>query len=755
MQAVVAILTTNASEDICTRSEILYGVSLPSQSLDRPETDPGSYLKRGADRRNLLLDTKLVKEGMKLVPKHFRSMFIEWPLPAASIGCDRIHSVGKAVVPWRRWIVDAWLFGTLLLLAFALHPNNLNADEPVATSFEQFLDAAAASVAEAVRRDTLEPETLPAPVAVSDSMSLPPDGATTTNDRDADTRTEVESPWWENAAFSPLLQTPEQVAFDLPTVLTDTLETSPRISAVSRRTSIAYEKIVQQDAVFDPTLLLEGGYDRVNDPVGSTLTTGGPDRLIQNGLTASAGFRKLTRRGTVVDLSQELGTLDSNSLFFEPNPQGNSKISLSITQPLLATSGEVYNTRLVTQASIDSRIAWQEMRSEVENHIVETFNAFWRLYERRCHLVQQRSLIERGEQIARLVDARADLDSGPLQRIKVQRRLATDRDRLIEIEAELKRLQVVLRTLVGSPALAALNQSVELIPLANPDLPNEHIVLEDAIVRGLEYRPDVQAATQELAAAGLSINVTRNELKPQLDAVFDAYLSGLRGDNRFFQAFGDQFTEGPGLTAMLQYSLPYGRRAARSRVREAQHRYQQRSEELKQSLLAARREIETALIQANANFRLRDSKAITLEAALREEEIATRRWEVLAGDGGPTALVLEDLLETQKRRTEAEQLLVTCQVASIISMIELQKAMGTLLKTEGIEPIRPNHTSRIELLQTEPVELGQMMPLTRIAEMKLQRADEPIGESLVSDSGMIEWDATSTIDDVNTSESME
>ncbi|WP_233214591.1 TolC family protein [Rhodopirellula bahusiensis] len=617
-----------------------------------------------------------------------------------------------------------------------MHPPILRAEE---TSFQQFLDNAARNMAEANRRDSLQPETplatesTPLSSSSTDTLALPPEPTEVT------TAVDTIAPWWESIAFSGLLQTPEQVSFDLPTVLTDTLETSPRISSVSRRTSIAYEKIVQQNAVFDPTLLLEGGYGRVNDPVGSTLTTGGPDRLIQNSVIASGGFRKLTRRGAVVDVTQELGTLDSNSLFFEPNPQGNSRVSLSITQPLLATSGEVYNTRLVTQASIDSRIAWQEMRSEVEAHLVDTFQAFWRLYERRCHLVQQRGLIERGEQIARIVDGRADLDSGPLQRIKVQRRLANDRDRQIEIEAELRRLQVRLRTLVGSPELAALNQSVELIPLANPEIPNEAIDLQDAIVRGLENRPDIQAATQELAAAGLGISVTRNELKPRLDAVFDAYLSGLRGDNRFFQAFGDQFTEGPGLTATLQYSLPYGRRAARSRVREARYRYQQRSEELRQSLLTARREIETALIQAFANFQLRESKAITLQAAIREEQIATRRWELLAGDGGPTALVLEDLLETQKRRTESEQLFVSAQVASVISLIELQKAMGTLLKTEGIEPVRPDNTSQIELLQTNPADSNA----SRITAHQSDWNSQVVGESLIGELGMIELDDSS------------
>ncbi len=640
------------------------------------------------------------------------------------------------------------MLATCGLISCGMHSQGLRAEE---TSFQQFLDNAARNMAEANRRDSLQPETPPAahstPLASStnDTLALPPEPTEVT------TAVDTIAPWWESIAYSGLLQTPEQVSFDLPTVLTDTLETSPRISSVSRRTSIAYEKIVQQNAVFDPTLLLEGGYGRVNDPVGSTLTTGGPDRLIQNSVIASGGFRKLTRRGAVVDLTQELGTLDSNSLFFEPNPQGNSRVSLSITQPLLATSGEVYNTRLVTQASIDSRIAWQEMRSEVEAHLVDTFQAFWRLYERRCHLVQQRSLIERGEQIARIVDGRADLDSGPLQRIKVQRRLATDRDRQIEIEAELQRLQVRLRTLVGSPELTALNQSVEMIPLANPAIPKDDIDLKDAIVRGLEYRPDIQAATQELAAAGLGINVTRNELKPQLDAVFDAYLSGLRGNNRFFQAFGDQFTEGPGLTATLQYSLPYGRRAARSRVREARYRYQQRSEELRQSLLVARREIETALIQANANFQLRESKAITLQAAIREEEIAMRRWELLAGDGGPTALVLEDLLETQKRRTESEQLFVTAQVSSIISLIELQKAMGTLLMTEGVEPSRCGDTSEIDILQIEPVEIDQLHAPAQTN----QWSPQVVGESLIGEVGLIEFEDSSAGGAASTLERME
>ncbi|SMP69614.1 Outer membrane protein TolC [Neorhodopirellula lusitana] len=544
-------------------------------------------------------------------------------------------------------------------------------------------------------------------------------------------------PWWEPRASEYLLNSPNFMQVDVPTLLTDTLESSPRISAISRRTSIAYEKIVQQQAAFDPTILLETGVGRVNDPVGSTLTTGGPPRLIQDSFTSSAGVRKITQLGTIVDLNQEIGTLSSNSQFFDPAHQGNSRLSLSITQPLMATSGRVYNTRLVTQASIESNVAWQQLRLDLESHLIDTLNTFWRLYERRAQLVQQRALIARGERIGKLVAARASYDSGPLQQIKVTRRLASDRDRLLELEAEVERLQVQLKSLVGSPSLMSMDQRIELIPLGDPNLPVETFEVRDCIVRGLEHRADIKAATRQLAASGLEVNVTKNELMPRLNAVIDAYLSGLNGSNAIGESFVDQFSEGgPGITAALTYNLPWGRRAAKSRYREARYRYQQRSEELRMSLLEARREIESSVIRVRAGAALRASKAATLLASRREEAIATRRWETLAGDGGPTALVLEDLLETQKRHTDAEQAYVTAQVNYMMELVTLQQAMGTFLIREGIEPTRVNCTSEVQILATTPGNLSDY-PLENWSEPSANQHEADWNEKSVSGESLI------------------
>ena len=142
--------------------------------------------------------------------------------------------------------------------------------------------------------------------AQDDELRLPPDRVSVQG-------TESPIDWWHGEVTQTVLDTPRWVTFDLETVLLDTLGNSPRISSVSRRTSVVMEKIIQQDAAFDSAVLFESNLGRTNDPVGNSLITGGPPRLIEESLTTRAGIQKTGRRGTTIDLSQELGLLNSNS----------------------------------------------------------------------------------------------------------------------------------------------------------------------------------------------------------------------------------------------------------------------------------------------------------------------------------------------------------------------------------------------------------------------------------------------------------
>ncbi|MFK8113886.1 MAG: TolC family protein [Rubripirellula sp.] len=495
--------------------------------------------------------------------------------------------------------------------------------------------------------------------------------------------------WWQPAVTESVLEAPNWVTFNLETILQDTLENSPLIQGVSRRTSVALEKIVQQDAAFDPNLMFESRAGRKNDPVGSTLTTGGPPRLVEESLTLRGGIERVSRRGTKVGLSQEVGLLNSNSTFFDPRDQANSRLSLSLTQPLLSRSGQVYNERLLTQARIDSRVSWQEMRGDVEGRLADVIKSYWQLYEARCHLLQQEELLKRGHRIESIVMARQGFDAGRIELAKARQRIARRTDTRLQFQAEVQRQQARLASLIGSDVLISAGGTLELIPLEAPVFPHIQIDLRDAVTQGIESRPEVRAAVTSLESAALSIRITRAELMPQLTGVVDAYLAGLTGNYDTIDSFTDQFTRGgPGISAALRYDLPQGRRAAKSRHREAYHRYQQRSEEMRESIQVTKVQIETALINVNTAMAAQTTKQHLLETALDEEAILTRRWELMAGDGVNVGTVLETLLDAQQRRTDAEREWVSSQTYYLASLVELQRAMGTLLVRTGIGPVQ-------------------------------------------------------------------
>ena len=505
--------------------------------------------------------------------------------------------------------------------------------------------------------------------------------------------------WWDLKAVESVLDQPTWVSFGLDTVLLDTIDNSPRIKILSSQASVAIERIVQQDAVFDASVLFDSRANRNNDPVGNTLTTGGPPRLIEEGLTTTGGVQRTTRRGGVWDISQELGLANSNSTFFLPLQQGNSRLSLSLNQPLMSRSGQFYNERLLAQARVDSRVSWQDMRAEVEGRISEVVVAYWRLYELRCHYLQTLELLERGKRIETFLSARAELDAGQIELAKIRGRIARRVDTEVRLRAEIKKQQAALAVLVGSDELTTAMSSMEMIPSDKPSLPSMTWNLRDAVQMGLENRMEIRSATAQLEAAALSIRVTRAELEPQLSAVFETYLAGLNGNNRVLDSFTDQFsTGGPGLAAGLQYQMPYGRRAARSRHREAQHRYQIRSEELREVVQQTQADIEIALVTVKSAAESQETKKRLMVTSIAEEEILTGRWEALAGDGASVGVVLETLLDTQSRRTDAEGELVSSEVDYVIAVVQLQRAMGTLLTQTGVTPVQEEGSNSVHFV---------------------------------------------------------
>jgi len=493
--------------------------------------------------------------------------------------------------------------------------------------------------------------------------------------------------WWNHQAHQCVLTEPNWVSFDITTIMVDALTHNPRIAAVKHRTAVALERVLQEDAAFDANILLDSRYGRTSDPVGNTLTTGGPERLFENSWSNRAGVARTTRDGTRVDLTQEAGLLDSNSLFFQPADQGNAKLSLNMTRPLMAGSGKLYNERLIIQARIESRTSWEELLSEVQTQVADVMKGFWRLYESRCHLLQKRESLQRGEEIAKLIESRADFDSGRLELAKVRSRLARRYDLVIEAEKNVFNHQVLLMQIVGSPVMPP-GTAIELIPNGMPYCSPLTIDPRDAILTGVNNRSDIRAAALNLESAALEISISRRDLLPQLDAVVSAYLAGLNGNNAIGTSFIDQFENVPGFSGGLVYERPYGNRVAKSKLRASQQKYLEMSERYREAVSITSAEVAIATRNLNTVSAQAAVKSEVLEATVKQELLVRERWKTMGTDGRYAALVLEDLLEQQEARTVAEAEYVSNHVNYLIGLIDLQKTMGTLLIAEGLEPIR-------------------------------------------------------------------
>ncbi|QDV44675.1 Outer membrane efflux protein [Stieleria neptunia] len=507
--------------------------------------------------------------------------------------------------------------------------------------------------------------------------------------------------WWTDRVTQQVLDRDRWVRFDLETILLDTLAHSPRILSVGYEASSTFQRIVQQDAEFDSTILLSGNLGATNDPVGNTLTTGGADRLREKSLNFSGGVRKKTRTGTELEWTQEIGFLDSNSSFFVPRDQGNARLSLSLTKPLLSRGGRYYNERLVTQARIESRVAWQDMRGAVEQRIADVIAAYWKLYESRAQLTQQRELLARSRNIERLLVSRKDFDAALIEITKAKQRVARRADQVIDLEAGLKKQQARLAALVGSEAMIGADSDLELIPMAAPVTDSVRWNLRDAVAQALQNRPEVRAATSDVELSALELRVARAELEPQLNWVFNGYLSQLNGASKVARSFGEQFDNAPGLSTGLEFELPRGQRAFRAQHREALLRARERSQRLREVIQQTQFDVESALIDLERFEKQLISKRNVLSTAVTEENILTVQWRIIGGDDSRVGIKLENLLDAQQRRTDAEKDLVKVESAYMIALVQLQRAMGTLLINEGIRPVQSECSGEINFLHDD------------------------------------------------------
>jgi outer membrane protein TolC len=448
---------------------------------------------------------------------------------------------------------------------------------------------------------------------------------------------------------------------------------------VIRRTAVQ-----QAEARFDPRAFMESKFINTDDPVGSTLITGGPENLLDRNWYSSAGIRSRMSLGGQVEVSQRMGYETSNSIYFVPPDQGTTRLALSFTQPLLNGAGRAYNTSMIVLADIDAQIADDQIAKELPTLLLEVHRTYWDLYLQRSALLQKRKLYRQSLEIFNDLNGRREVDVLGNQIARARAAVAGREGAIIRFEAGVHNAEARLRSLINDPHIAA-GRACELIPCQLPSRDCLAPDLADALAKALRNRPELSQAMREIRAAGVRAEVARNELLPVLNMLVDSYVSGLRGDGALGDALGDQFSSRrPTYSAGFQFEIPLGNRAANARLIQRRVELRQTMNQFQAAMANIGAEVELAVRDVSTSYREMVSRYYAIVATEAEIQGLSERWRLLPGDQAVAGVVLDELLGAQERLSNAEFDFTTAQVSYHVSLVSLHRATGMLLAAERI-----------------------------------------------------------------------
>jgi outer membrane protein TolC len=430
---------------------------------------------------------------------------------------------------------------------------------------------------------------------------------------------------------------------------------------------------------FDRRRFGQSIYHNTSDPVGNTLTTGGPTRLNEEFWENSIGIRDRNVLGGKAELSQRIDARDSNSLFFKPNNQADMKLSLNYTQPLMRGAGKFYNTSAIQLAGIKTQESIAAANRELQIHAMDVINAYWELTLHRYLLAQARISQERLIQIKQKLENRAGLDliSNFVSRAKAA--IANQQQQIEIAKANVRSQEAILRQLVNAPEL---ENSIcqEIIPLTMPDiqLPNE--VLEDELWSAILYRGDIVAIQQTIESAVVQRKLAKNELKPTLDFLADSYVRGLRGENQLLESWTDQFDRGrPSFSTGLTYQAPVGNRSAKASLKGRELEIQKLIYDYSNALKTARSEIEQVVEESKGTFAAAQSSIEQILASQEEVQFSESKVDSFFGDNPSVSNQLNDLLDAIGRLTSAENQMADRQIRHMLALAKIKFESGTLM----------------------------------------------------------------------------
>ncbi|MFO1062475.1 MAG: TolC family protein [Pirellulales bacterium] len=486
--------------------------------------------------------------------------------------------------------------------------------------------------------------------------------------------------WVDILTRSNSAENQKAIWLDYDQAIWDALAHSPYVKSTLTLPLQMQAKIAEESGIFDSTPFVDSIFKDNSDPVGNTLTTGGPNRLIELNSDNGMGVRRRNQYGGSAEVSQNILLRDNNSVFLKPHQQADTKMMLKLNQPLMRGAGSTYATASIRIAEFNAGVSQHETMRKLQLHAAEVSRVYWDLFAARSSMLQSERGMQRLVSLRDQLNARADVDVLKSQQLRAQSAVMGQAKSYARAQADMITAQANLRKLINSPSLQQSSGGIipRTAPIDQPFVVNAGSELESA----LAFHPDIMANRDRLKAATTRLKVAENELRPTLNLVVESYVRGLNGDYGVSDSVADQFARGrPSATAGLNYQRPYRNIAAKAILRERRLEMQNLLYELDNTLLTVTASVEQAVAELNSSFNQLEAAVYATIAADQDVRYLDMRWRNAFGDGSQPALILDELLSAHVQLIESERSWAQAEADHMKAFTNLHLATGSLLNS--------------------------------------------------------------------------
>lgn len=489
---------------------------------------------------------------------------------------------------------------------------------------------------------------------------------------------------WNTGVRTAFWSDSEQIRQDLVQVYARALEHSNSIKVFSDLPLIRETAVREAAGDYDWRPFAQTMFTHKDEPTTSTLTTGatGQDaRLIENLLQSESGIRKKLASGGEVTLSTRTNSLESNSIYLNPNPQTGSEFVFGFVQPLGKGSGYAYNRARIKVAKLDANLASAEFIRALEGHLIEVNRAYWEVYLARAAFLQKRALLAETKEMVSKLEGRTGVDEEATRSelLRAKSSVSQIEATLIRGETAIRISEDRLRALINDPDFE-IGAGGEFVPLTRPILSKPGSNVRETALAALYNRPEVVQAFCQLREAGIRRDVQRNEMKPQVNLLTEVKVAGLTDGRDVTDAWHDSIVHGTGVAVGLSYQGSLQRNAEIARLERQEYEFRQQTNQLRGT-------IDQVLLESVVAFRelttaYRDMQGRYQAVLSSREEVRQLKERLDADAGGKGQSVgyqLQLILDSLERNQAAEERFLVSMVAYNSAFASVEKAKGTLL----------------------------------------------------------------------------